>query len=144
MEQKSVFELILSGELDSEIIYEDDEIFAINDINPVAKVHILIIPKRKIETINDTSLEDQNLLGKMILVAKDLAKKYNINDSGYRYVIRINVDGSIPRDNPKFQGKSDWLPEIYQIGIRNPQGLALSPFDGKIYMSNHSSCATTP
>ena len=46
MEQKSVFELILSGELDSEIIYEDDEIFAINDINPVAKVHILIIPKR--------------------------------------------------------------------------------------------------
>ena len=43
MEQKSVFELILSGELDSEIIYEDDEIFAINDINPVAKVHILII-----------------------------------------------------------------------------------------------------
>jgi len=52
-------------------------------------------------------------------------------------VIRINIDGSIPKDNPKFQGKSDWLPEIYQIGIRNPQGLALSPFDGKIYMSNH-------
>ena len=79
MEQKSVFELILSGELDSEIIYEDDEIFAINDINPVAKVHILVIPKRKIKTINDTSLEDQNLLGKMILVAKDLAKKLNID-----------------------------------------------------------------
>ena len=69
MEQKSVFELILSGELDSEIIYEDDEIFAINDINPVAKVHILIIPKRKIETINDVSLEDQYLLGKMILLS---------------------------------------------------------------------------
>ena len=52
-------------------------------------------------------------------------------------VIRINIDGSIPKDNPKFKGKSDWLPEIYQIGIRNPQGLTLSPFDGKIYMSNH-------
>ena len=52
-------------------------------------------------------------------------------------IIRINIDGSIPKDNPKFQGKSDWLPEIYQIGIRNPQGLTLSPFDGKIYMSNH-------
>ena len=52
-------------------------------------------------------------------------------------VIRINIDGSIPKDNPKFQGKSDWLPEIYQIGIRNPQGLTLSPFDEKIYMSNH-------
>jgi len=52
-------------------------------------------------------------------------------------IIRINLDGSIPKDNPKFEGKSDWLPEIYQIGIRNPQGLTLSPFDGKIYMSNH-------
>ena len=52
-------------------------------------------------------------------------------------IIRINLDGSIPRDNPRFKGKSNWLPEIYQIGIRNPQGLTLSPFDGKIYMSNH-------
>ena len=92
MEQKSVVELILSGELDSEIIYEDDEIFAINGINPVAKVHILIIPKRKIETINDTSLEDQYLLGKMILVAKDLAKKHNNNQSGYRLLFNTNSD----------------------------------------------------
>ncbi len=52
-------------------------------------------------------------------------------------IIRINIDGSIPKDNPKFNGKSNWLPEIYQIGIRNPQGLTLSPFDKKIYMSNH-------
>ena len=52
-------------------------------------------------------------------------------------VIRINLDGSIPKDNPKFKGKKDWLPEIFQIGIRNPQGLALSPFDDKIYMTNH-------
>ena len=52
-------------------------------------------------------------------------------------VIRINLDGSIPKDNPKFKGKKDWLPEIFQIGVRNPQGLALSPFDDKIYMTNH-------
>ena len=52
-------------------------------------------------------------------------------------IIRIHLDGSIPNDNPKFESNSDWLPEIYQIGIRNPQGLSLSPFDGKIYMSNH-------
>ena len=52
-------------------------------------------------------------------------------------IIRIHLDGSIPVDNPKFEGNSDWLPEIYQIGIRNPQGLALSTFDGKVYMSNH-------
>ena len=53
-------------------------------------------------------------------------------------IIRINIDGSIPNDNPKFEGKNDWLPEIYQIGIRNPQGLTFSPFDRKIYIDRKS------
>jgi len=52
-------------------------------------------------------------------------------------IIRINLDGTIPKDNPKFKNKKDWLPEIFQIGVRNPQGMALSPFDNKIYMTNH-------
>ena len=52
-------------------------------------------------------------------------------------IIRINTDGSIPKDNPKFIDKKNWLPEIYQIGVRNPQGLTLNPFDQKIYASNH-------
>ncbi len=52
-------------------------------------------------------------------------------------IIRIKKDGSIPKDNPKFLDKSDWLPEIYQIGIRNVQGMCLSPFDNNVYMTNH-------
>jgi|TARA_B100001093_G_scaffold228843_1_gene219444 aldose sugar dehydrogenase len=52
-------------------------------------------------------------------------------------IIRINLDGSIPKDNPKFNNKIDWLPEIFQIGVRNPQGISLSPFDGEIYLTNH-------
>ena len=52
-------------------------------------------------------------------------------------IIRINLDGSVPKDNPKFKNKKDWLPEIYQIGVRNPQGMSLSTFDNKIYMTNH-------
>ena len=52
-------------------------------------------------------------------------------------IIRIHTDGSIPKDNPKFEGKENWLPEIYQIGVRNPQGLTLSDYNGKIYLSNH-------
>ena len=52
-------------------------------------------------------------------------------------IIRINLDGSIPKNNPKFENKKNWLPEIYQIGVRNPQGMALSPFNGKIYLTNH-------
>ena len=52
-------------------------------------------------------------------------------------IIRIHLDGKIPKDNPKFNGKSNWLPEIYQIGVRNPQGMDLSPYDNKIYLTNH-------
>ena len=52
-------------------------------------------------------------------------------------IIRIHLDGKIPKDNPKFKGKRNWKPEIYQIGVRNPQGMALSPYDGKIYLTNH-------
>ena len=52
-------------------------------------------------------------------------------------IIRINLDGTIPKDNPKFINKKNWLPEIFQIGVRNPQGMSLSPFDNKIYLTNH-------
>ena len=52
-------------------------------------------------------------------------------------IIRIHLDGTIPKDNPKFEVKDDLLPEIYQIGVRNPQGLTFSEFDDNIYMSNH-------
>ena len=52
-------------------------------------------------------------------------------------IIRIHLDGKIPEDNPKFKGNINWKPEIYQIGVRNPQGMALSPYDNKIYLTNH-------
>ena len=92
MSSKSVFELILSGEIESEIIYEDDDIFAINDINPVARVHILVIPKKKIATINDLNDKDANLAGKMIIVAKQLAYETGIDGTGYRLLFNTNND----------------------------------------------------
>ena len=52
-------------------------------------------------------------------------------------IIRIHLDGSIPTNNPKYVNKKNWLAEIYQIGVRNPQGMALSPFNDKIYLTNH-------
>ena len=92
MSSKSVFELILSGEIESEIIYEDDDIFAINDINPVARVHILVVPKNKIATINDLEDVDVYLIGKMIMVAKKLAYEKGIGTSGYRLLFNTNDD----------------------------------------------------
>ena len=52
-------------------------------------------------------------------------------------IIRIKTNGEIPKDNPKFIGKDTWLPEIYTIGVRNPQGITVSPHDGEVYFSNH-------
>ena len=52
-------------------------------------------------------------------------------------IIRINFDGSVPKDNPHYKDKPLWLPEIFQIGVRNPQGMAISSFDNKLYISNH-------
>jgi histidine triad (HIT) family protein len=90
MSNKSIFELILEGKINSNIIYENDYVFAINDINPVAKVHILIIPKKKIESINVIEEEDSKFLAQMFLTAKLLAKKYEINNSGYRLIVNTN------------------------------------------------------
>jgi len=81
MEEKSIFEMILNKEIDSEIIYEDDEIFAIHDINPVAPIHVLIIPKKKIKTINDLTQDDAVLIGKLVLTAKNIAKSLRIDES---------------------------------------------------------------
>ncbi len=52
-------------------------------------------------------------------------------------IIRLNLDGSIPKSNPGLTTNKDWLPEIYQIGVRNPQGMAVSPVDNEVYITNH-------
>ena len=90
--EQSIFEKILVGEISSEIIYEDDFVFAINDINPVARIHILVIPKKRIDTLNQMSEEDTTLLGHMVLVAKNLAKEQKIDDTGYRILMNTNSD----------------------------------------------------
>ena len=90
--EQSIFEKILVGEISSEIIYEDDFVFAINDINPVAKIHILVIPKKRIDTLNQMIEEDTTLLGHMVLVAKNLAKEQKIDDTGYRILMNTNSD----------------------------------------------------
>ena len=90
--EQSIFEKILVGEISSEIIYEDEFVFAINDINPVARIHILVIPKKRIDTLNQMNEEDTTLLGHMVLVAKNLAKEQKIDDTGYRILMNTNSD----------------------------------------------------
>ena len=89
----TIFSKIINKEIPADIIYEDDELLAFNDISPQAPIHILIIPKKEIKTLNHLELEDQAIAGKMLLLAKDLAKKYEIDQTGYRTIFNCNEDG---------------------------------------------------
>ena len=82
----TIFQKIIDKELPADIVYEDDSCLAFKDINPVAPVHILIIPKKKIEKISDSSQEDKELLGHLFLVAGGIAKDLGIEDA-FRLVV---------------------------------------------------------
>ena len=84
---------IVDGEIPSQKVYEDNELLAFKDINPAAPHHVLVIPKKHISTMNDTTVEDQLMLGKMMLVAKDIAVQEGVNESGYRLALNTNSEG---------------------------------------------------
>ena len=84
---------IASGEIDAEILYEDVDVVAFRDIHPQAKHHVLIIPRRHIATINDAEDSDAELVGKLMLTARHLAKELGVAEDGYRLVMNCNRDG---------------------------------------------------
>ena len=90
IENGSVFTRIVNRELPATIEYEDDEIIAFVPLKLQAPVHLLIVPKKEIYTINDIDNSDIELLGKMMLVAKKLAKEKGISETGYRLSINVN------------------------------------------------------
>ncbi len=79
------------GEITPDIVYQDDSVLAFRDINPQAPVHILIIPKRHVKTLNE--LDDTELAGKLLLTAVKLAKQEGLADGGYRTVFNCNQQG---------------------------------------------------
>ncbi len=84
---------IINKEINSDILFEDDDVLAFKDINPQAPIHFLIVPKKHISTINDLQQEDEALTGKIILTAQSLVKQENIDENGYRLVFNCNSDG---------------------------------------------------
>lgn len=88
----SVFTKIIKRELPAKIVYEDDDVIAFLPLRLQAPVHILIVPKKEIHTVNDITNKDELLIGKMFLVAKKLAKENGISETGYRLVINCNED----------------------------------------------------
>ena len=82
----SIFTKIKNKEIPGNVIYEDDKCFALEDINPQAPVHILIIPHKEIAKISDSTPEDKELLGHLLLVSKTIARKYEL-ENNYRLII---------------------------------------------------------
>ena len=90
MTKECIFCKILNGEMAANIIYEDEQVIAFDDLFPKAPIHKLIIPRKHIATINDLTTQDVPLVGHMTEVAKDLAKKFKIDQSGYRILMNCN------------------------------------------------------
>lgn len=83
---------MLKKEIPVDIVYQDDDVMAFNDINPQAPVHILVIPRNHIATINDMQAEHAEIVGKLFLAAKEIASQKGIAEGGYRTVINCNAD----------------------------------------------------
>ena len=89
----SLFEQIIAGELPADIVHRDERVTAFRDINPAAPTHILIVPNKLIPTANDIEDDDEALIGRMFVVARDLAREQGIADDGYRLIINCNRHG---------------------------------------------------
>lgn len=88
-----IFCQIIAGKLPANIRYEDEDVIAFDDVNPSAPIHVLIIPKKHIESLVDITKKEEKLMGKLIYRCKMLAKELNIAESGYRVVINIGKWG---------------------------------------------------
>jgi len=104
---------IINRELPSEIVYEDDDLLAFNDISPQAPTHMLIIPKRHVATVNELTEDHLDLPGKLVLRARALAHENGFSDSGYRLVLNCNVDG----------GQTVYHLHLHLLGGRQMRGL---------------------
>jgi histidine triad (HIT) family protein len=88
----TIFEKIIAGELPADIVFRDSRVVAFRDIRPAAPVHLLIVPHKPIPTTDEVADDDESLIGHMVIVARDLARRYGIAKSGYRLVLNCNPD----------------------------------------------------
>ena len=93
MKMNCIFCQIIAGEVPSEILYQDEEVIAFRDINPVAPTHLIIIPKRHIPSLAHLSEAESPLIGHMVNIANRLAKGEGVSESGYRLAINCGKEG---------------------------------------------------
>jgi histidine triad (HIT) family protein len=92
MSEKTIFKKIIDGEIPADLIYEDDQCLAFNDINAQAPTHVLVIPRKEIASLSDLDEGDEQLIGHLFTVTARLADQLGLS-SGYRTVINCGSDG---------------------------------------------------
>ncbi len=112
MSDETIFSKIIRQEIPTPLLYQDELVTAFRDISPRVDSHILIIPNKLIPTVNDITEDDELTMGRMLTVAKKLAKAEGIDEQGYRLIINCNSDGG---------------QEVYHLHMHLLGGQALGP-----------------
>ncbi|MBU8910803.1 MAG: histidine triad nucleotide-binding protein [Desulfobacterales bacterium] len=93
MSSDCLFCRIVNRELPTEFLYEDDDFVVFRDINPAAPVHLLLVPKKHIRSINDLQKEDGSIISGLFMLAGDMAKEQGVNESGYKLLFNVEKGG---------------------------------------------------
>ncbi len=93
MSNNCLFCKIVNREIPTEFLYEDENYVVFKDINPAAPVHLLLIPKKHIRSMNDITADDEKLISGLFLIAKDMAKVQGVNESGYKLLFNVEKGG---------------------------------------------------
>lgn len=93
MSDDCLFCKIVNRDVPSEFLYEDDQYVVFKDINPAAPVHLLIVPKKHIRSMNDIEQEDRQIISGLFMIAKDMAKEQGVNESGYKLLFNVEKGG---------------------------------------------------
>ena len=112
----TLFERIYAGEIPATVLHRDEDLIAFRDIRPAARVHILVVPRKAIPTMDDVADEDLPLIAKLFRVARDLARSEGIAESGYRLLINCRPDSG---------------QEVYHLHLHLIGGEPLGPLVGK-------------
>ncbi|MBW2655026.1 MAG: histidine triad nucleotide-binding protein [Deltaproteobacteria bacterium] len=93
MSTDCLFCKIVNRELPTEFLYEDDDYVVFRDIKPAAPVHVLLVPKKHIRSINDLQKEDESIISGLFTLAGDMAKEQGVNESGYKLLFNVEKGG---------------------------------------------------
>lgn len=114
MSEETIFSKIIRKEIPSDMLYQDELVTAFRDINPQRPTHVLIIPNRHIPTIDDVTADDEAALGRMLTVARKIARDEGISDDGYRLIINCGEHGrqEVPHIHMHLLGGADTGPML--------------------------------